>query len=237
MERVDTKVLAELLRKTLGVDQFAPVDIFTLVLSIDELTLILYPMGSKISGICYKSAHSNLIAINSNMSLGRQRFSLAHELYHLFFDDNMYTVSTVNMNSNEINEVRANEFATNFLVPQASLIDRVNKIKSGDKINEAHIIDLEQYYGISHKAMLEMLVNLGEISEAQMDVYNKGIRAKAAKLGYETKLYESSPEDENIKVLGHYVRIVNKLYDENSLSKSEFNNLIKEAFREDLVIE
>lgn len=37
--------------------------------------------------MCVANDKVKLIAINSQMSYGRQRFSLAHEFYHLFFDD------------------------------------------------------------------------------------------------------------------------------------------------------
>lgn len=41
-------------------------------------------MSKNVSGICYKSVR--LIAINSSLSYGRVRFTLAHELYHLYYD-------------------------------------------------------------------------------------------------------------------------------------------------------
>ena len=53
-----------------------------LALTIDGLSLFLYPLGTGISGMCIKSDDIAVIAINSAMSRGRQRFTLAHELYH-----------------------------------------------------------------------------------------------------------------------------------------------------------
>ena len=84
-----TKALS--LRKELGEDTTSPVDIFSLAHTIPQLTLVFYPMGDHISGICIKNNGDPVIAINSSMSLGRQRFSMAHELFHIYFDQNEHT--------------------------------------------------------------------------------------------------------------------------------------------------
>ena len=78
---------SSLLRKQLGEDESSPVDIMGMAQRIDGLTLVYYPLGDRLSGMCVKSKRGNkLIAVNSEMTLGRQRFSLAHEFYHLFYD-------------------------------------------------------------------------------------------------------------------------------------------------------
>jgi len=80
MNKVDLWKKAVSLRKQLGDDATSPIDIFTLAYSIDRLSIVYYPMGERLSGICVKDERSNVIAINSSMTLGRQRFSMAHEL-------------------------------------------------------------------------------------------------------------------------------------------------------------
>lgn len=59
------------LRKKLGADGEAPIDIFKLVQKIENLTLVFYGLGKNISGVCYKGTQFSLIAVNSDMSLGR----------------------------------------------------------------------------------------------------------------------------------------------------------------------
>lgn len=49
-------------------------------------------MGDHLSGVCIKNYGKPVIAIISSMSIGRQRFSMAHELYHLFFDNNIHSI-------------------------------------------------------------------------------------------------------------------------------------------------
>ena len=90
---------AAVLRKRLGEDDSSPIDIFSLVQELEGLTLVYYPMGEKLSGMCIKGQKgNNLIAINSAMTIGRQRFSMAHELYHLFFDNCMMSVCGKRLN-------------------------------------------------------------------------------------------------------------------------------------------
>lgn len=94
------------IRKKLGEDGESPIDIFKLVPKIENLTLVFYPLGTNISGVCYKGETSNVVAINSDMSVGRQRFSMAHELYHLYFDDysTVNAVSPIIIESGDENE-------------------------------------------------------------------------------------------------------------------------------------
>ena len=87
-DKLDINTKAQSLRKELGEDLESAIDIFSLAHTIPQLTLIYYPMGERISGMCIKNQGYPIIGINSAMSLGRQRFSLAHELYHLFIEDN-----------------------------------------------------------------------------------------------------------------------------------------------------
>lgn len=93
IDKMELSIKASQIRKKLGEDESSSIDIFALSQTIDSLTLMFYPLGKNISGACFKNSNSSIIAINSDMSLGRQRFSLAHELYHLFFDkDQLSTI-------------------------------------------------------------------------------------------------------------------------------------------------
>lgn len=70
------------------------------------------------------------------MSIGRQRFSLAYELYHLYFDETgRRTVSLIHIGEGEKNEERANQFASYFLIPPSSLYEQIKKIEEQQKKN------------------------------------------------------------------------------------------------------
>ena len=108
IDKMELSIKASQIRKKLGEDESSPIDIFALSQTIDSLTLMFYPLGKNISGACFKNSNSSIIAINSDMSLGRQRFSLAHELYHLFFDeDQSSTICSSKIAGENENEKKA----------------------------------------------------------------------------------------------------------------------------------
>ena len=51
------------------------------------------------------------------------------------------------------------------------------------------VIRIEQYYGVSHKAMLYRLLNEGYLKSEQIKGMEVGIIETAAKLGYDISLY------------------------------------------------
>ena len=113
--------LALKLRREWGIDNYAPIDIFSLALEkIENLTLKWYEMDGIVSGCCLRSEDDNLILINSRHSKGRQNFTLAHELYHLNFDESSnepifeYTV----INASCIISIASASFFTNCKVKE-----------------------------------------------------------------------------------------------------------------------
>ncbi|VRO52933.1 zinc metallopeptidase [Streptococcus pneumoniae] len=64
---MDLSNKASNLRKKLGADGESPIDIFKLVQKIENF----YGLGKNISGVCYKGTQFSLIAVNSEMPLGR----------------------------------------------------------------------------------------------------------------------------------------------------------------------
>jgi len=220
-------------RKELGEDSLSPIDIFSVAKTMEDLTLVLYPMGKKISGMCIKGKNSNLIAINSSMSLGRQRFSLAHELYHLRFDQEMgKNICSMMINGNNAKEKEADQFASHLLLPSAALY---NAVKDCIEVDQEKVIWLEQSYGMSRKAMLVRLTEEEKINPTLCSALEKNVQLKAAQLGYDTALYKPLSEDEHIKTTGYYIRIANKLLDDKKISVGKYEQLLLDAFRDDLV--
>jgi len=71
----DLMTKAERLRMQLGEDNHSPIDIFSLTQGIEKLTIVYYPMGNTISGMCVKgTAGRCTIALNSSMTLGASGF-------------------------------------------------------------------------------------------------------------------------------------------------------------------
>lgn len=235
MDRIDLSNKAYRVRKLLGADGQSPVDLFKLVQGIEDLTLVFYPLGQNISGVCYKGASSRVIAVNSRMSLGRQRFSLAHELYHLFFDEAKESqVSRMAIGVGDAIERCADQFASYLLMPPAALSESLDGIKA-DRPGVEDVIRLEQYYGLSHKAMLYRLVSDGVLTAQDAGAMETGVMGLAARLGYDTSLYRPAPEGKERMVLGRYLALSEKLLEKECISQGKYEELLLDAFRDDIV--
>lgn len=228
------------LRTKLGEDANSPVDIFALVQDIEQLTIVYYPMGENLSGICLKgAAGNNVIAINSSMSVGRQRFSLAHELYHLYFDKNMTAVCAQKIGVGQETEKEADLFASYFLMPAAALQTKVEMLKAKNNSDDLSIYDvirLEQYFQVSHQAVLirlrqDKLLN----ADAADTMISKGVRRLAESMGYSVELYKPLPVEKQYMTYGNYICQAEQVLKRGLVSDGKYEELLLTAFRSDLV--
>jgi len=231
-----TKALA--LRKELGEDTTSPIDIFSLAHTITKLTLVFYPMGDHISGMCIKNDSNPVIAINSSMSVGRQRFSMAHELYHLYYDENKQsTVCAIKIGTGNDTEKAADQFASYFLMPPVALAEAIKKIHgmSTDNLGIKEIVKLEQYFRVSRQALLCRLIEDNKLTPQQAEQFRQGIIRSAVNLGYDDSLYKPLPEDKRYKTYGYYIQQADELLQKGLVSTGKYEQLLLTAFRPDLV--
>ena len=219
------------LRRELGEDSFSPIDIFSLIQRLDNITLIMYPLGNNISGYCRKYEHTNIIVINSSMTYGRQRYSLAHELYHIYFDDNMSSFVCSNFNNKTISEQNADMFASYFLMPQNAFV----QFKITKPVSVDDVVKLEQYYKISRKALLYRLLSDNYINNTEFENFSNNVKLSAKRAGYSDTLYNPSPESEKYFVYGKYVKEAEKLLNLNKISTGKYEEYLLSAYRDDIV--
>ena len=242
-EKIDYAKLmtqSSLLRKNLGEDSNSCIDIFALSQNIDGLTIVFYPLGDNLSGICIKGKNGNsLIAINSTMTLGRQRFSMAHEFYHLFYCDYIMSVCAKKLNPNEIIEKSADTFASYFLMPDVALTELIERLLMKGRRKQLSlddIIRIEQYFGMSHQATVYRLMNTKYLSRDEANKYlTVAVSFKAKELGYSSSLYKSSNEHNFYMTYGNYINQAKILVDEDIISNCKYEELLLDAFRSDLV--
>lgn len=227
--------LALKLRREWGIDNYAPIDIFSLVLEkIGNLTLLWLEMDEDVSGCCTETEDDSVILINSNHSKGRQNFTLAHELYHLKFDDSSDSPICMINSKNPI-ERKANEFASYFLMPKCALEDYYSRHDIG-KWTLKDIVRCEQFFQISHRALLTRLREERYIDEDEFDYYSSLIISRcAANLGFDTTLYRKSPDSKKYYVLGNLIPLAEELYEKKEISKGLRNEIFLKNFRADLV--
>jgi Zn-dependent peptidase ImmA (M78 family)/transcriptional regulator with XRE-family HTH domain len=129
------------------------------------------------------------IIVNANHVRSRQRFSYAHEYAHALFDaKRMITISNTD-NSGDLIEVRANAFASAFLMPQQGIANLLRSMGKGEgsrvdlaiydastesaieakyrqtassqKITSQAIAWVAHHFGVSYQATVYRLQNLG----------------------------------------------------------------------------
>lgn len=238
VDKLDLSTKALSLRKELGENTISPVDIFSLVHTIPQLTLVFYPMGDRISGICFKNDGNPVIAINSSMSVGRQRFSLAHELYHLYYDENKQsTVSATQIGTGDNIEKAADQFASYFLMPPVALSELLRKIRGATKaqLGIRDIVKIEQYFGVSRQALLYRLIGDNILPHQEAEQFRQGVIASAVSLGYDDSLYKPLPEEKRYKTYGYYIEKAEELLQKDLISTGKYEQLLLAAFRADLV--
>lgn len=240
INKIDINNKACSIRNQLGEDGSSPIDIFSLAQTIDSLTLIFYPLGSSISGICCKDKNSSVIVINSDMSIGRQRFSLAHELYHLYFDVQMSTsICSIQIDNTYDTETEkeADMFASYLLMPPTALYKKIETYKKNNCSNLSldEVIRLEQFFGVSHMAMLVRLRQDDYITCYEEHIMKSDIISNASRLGFDVSLYKPSPKHSKATVLGHYIRQAEKLLADEKISFGKYEEFLMAAFREDIV--
>ena len=229
MPKGDLNFLANSFRKEMGEDAFSPVDIFAMALRLKNTSIVFAKLGKNISGVFYRNEKSSTIVINSEMTLGRQRFSMAHEIYHSQFDKDLGVIfCPKNIKLGDDNEKRANRFAVCLLMPEYGITERVNELKQEKgRLGIEEIIQLEQYYGVSHNALLIRLKELELISHSEYERFSDSITAKAEMLNYDTSLYKPTNEE---KTIGYYIQLARKLHSEGKMSDSKFKEILEDAF-------
>ena len=243
MNDIDVLTKANQLRFKLGLDAYSPVNIFELSQSIEGLTTVFYPMGENISGMCIKGRRDTcVIAVNSSMSLGRQRFSMAHEFFHKFYDENMKAICAMGFAAESGKDVEktADKFASYFLMPSVGFDNMAEKLASlhnDNKLAFEDVIRLEQYFGVSHKATMMRLKSGPYITRNRFEAFfsSNSVSFTAEIMGFSTDLYRPSPEGNSYGSFGHYITLANRLHESEMISDGKYEELMLSAFRPDFV--
>ena len=94
------------------------------------------------------------------------------------------------------------------------------------------IIKCEQYFQISHKAMLCKLRRENMISYDDYLRYGSGVKSAAWNLGYDLSLYESTNEN---YALGKIIPLSGMAYDNNMITGGKYDEILLNIFRGDMV--
>ena len=213
-------------RRELGLGTETSLDLEKLLLNLGVLT-VYKPLESEFSGMALKTNENLFMLINSALPVGRQNFTIGHELYHLFIqhDFNFQMCNAGKFDKKDKEEYNADVFSSYFLMPDAALIKQIpeKELGWGETLSLATIIKMEQYFGVSRAALLVRLSKSKYIHYDDYKPYLKGVIKSAVEHGYSSDLYVRN--DEN-KVIGDYGTKVKALYDVDKISESHYHSLM-----------
>lgn len=217
-------------RNDSGIESDTAIDFEKLLPSLNVLTMF-KPMGDDFSGMALKTYNSMFVLINTNQLLGRQRFSIGHELYHLFVQPSFsFELSKAGrFDKRDKEEYNADIFSSYLLMPESGIIKQIpeDELAWGSSLSLATIIKLEQYFGVSRRALLVRLDKIGLIKFKDYEDYLTGVRKSALEFGYSTDLYTANKET---RVIGDYGIMAKQLFDAEKISESHYYALMLDIF-------
>lgn len=216
--------LADKFRADYCFSAFEPMNVKTLLRKLNILALY-RPLSENSWGLSLKTHDSKhfFMLINSNSTRGRQHFTIAHELFHLLYEENPVPHFCNNLNSKDSSEKNADMFASCLLMPRQGLLQNCPK-EELLSMSVATVLRLEQLYGVSHQALCFRLKRLKLINEEELQVLLQiDIKKAAYQYGIDTSLYESG--NENL-VIGDYGMKARKLFEDGKISEGHYVELL-----------
>ncbi len=215
-------------RLRLGLQSTDYFDVYRAVTSL-RITCVKRPLESSISGATLKTNKIKLILVNSSKTLGHQNFTIAHELYHCLHDENLVSraCKTEMFARVSSSEQVADLFATYLLMPEDAIFNQFRLRKKLDvKLTLADIINLEQFFSVSRKAMCWKLEDLKLITREQSEKCCINVKQSARSLGKNTDLYTSTNDK---IIISDYAEKVSEALQKNLITESRYKEILADA--------
>lgn len=181
LNKFDIQEIKSLAKEKLGLCSKVNDIIGTQIFSIMSLyaRVIYYPLGkeapwgfTRISGSRNDSLlEKPFVAINSSIPVDCQVFAAAHELYHIWFEQNPDVVPADLLNEQDkvTSEKKANRFAAEFLVNDQLLRQEI-QIYNLKKFNIKEVLQLASLFTVPYRTMVKRLREVELICEADMNI-------------------------------------------------------------------
>lgn len=194
--RRDAARLARDVRVHLGVGD-GPIGDHLFEIADDVALVFRLPLGERDgispSGFFYNHPRVGFcITVNSEMSLGRQVFTLAHELAHAFLHSQGADVWISFPGAPSARERFADLFAGQLLVPEDALANVVDELGAWEELADPIVaVHLQRHFGVSYATLLVRLRQENLISE---EVYEELRQISPSRLALALG-YEVNPAD------------------------------------------
>lgn len=224
LSEFDAELLAVRFRNMLHLPQDAPIVVKEVLEQLGILT-VFRPLSDGSYGMSIKTNDGlRFMLVSSNSTVGRQHFTIAHELYHLYYDEKP-TPHMCGVDGKSPLEQSADMFASNLLLPRVGLLAMLPESYSETKqVDIATIVKMEQKFQVSRKALLYRLRRLSIISEEQLQTLLMApIRDVALRRGYDTSVYDKGNDG---LVIGDYKSLATDIFEKGLISEGHYNELL-----------
>ena len=123
-----------------------------------------------------------VIVTNTNHTLGSERFTIAHEIYHLlenrvFIKVNSIIEEMIDGDNKDVKEIMASVFAAELLMPEDDICSSIEKMtQNGTKpMDSMMVVRLQQKYGVDYIAITKRLYEIGRVNEKEQEKLNKSL--------------------------------------------------------------
>lgn len=218
--------LSDKMRSELYVGNREPLNMKTVIRQLGIMT-VYRPLSKELWGLSLKTSDNNhrFMLVNSDVSRGRQNFTIAHELFHLYYDEKPHPHFCGQKLIQDPAERNANMFASALLMPREGLLQNIPKEEL--MCREVSIITalrLEQLYGVSHKTFVIRLKELKLIKEQNADkLLDVSICREAGMSGFDDSLYLP---DKIRTVIGDFGAKARKLFEDARISEGHYHELL-----------
>ena len=219
----EAELLAVRFRKMINLPQDAPFIVKSVLEQLHIIT-VYRPLSENSYGFSIKAGEDQrFILVSSETTVGRQHFTIAHELYHLYFDENPRP-HMCRVNGKTPEEQSADLFATHLLLPSVGLLSMLPEdYPANKKIDALTLVKMEQRFGVSHQALVYRLRRLGVIKEEELSSFLEvPFRDIAKKRGMDTSIYDKGNEG---VVIGDYYSLATDLFEKGLISEGHYIEL------------
>lgn len=206
---LEGKDLARHERQRLGLG-IAPVEDLPSLMEKEGLMVVELSLPREVSGLSFKFKNSVVCGVNSEHLYQRKRFSLAHEYCHSLCDLNIEPIiKSLTGNQKDLEEIRANAFAAEFLMPQEGIKNYIASLGKGyparpservfcegsdrgafvegrfspqsQKIDLWDVNRVAKYFHVSKESVLWQLLNLKIITDKEREEMLEQLNTKQGK--------------------------------------------------------
>lgn len=226
----ELELLALEFRRSAGLSETEPLQLHGLLRML-EVTTVFRALGADFYGMAYKHTTPTRVfrfmLVNASDTLGRQHFTICHELYHLFVQEDFANVTCLadeESRDRDVQEINADGFAGELLLPRLGVYGLIPRDeRRRDRITLGTLLRIEQTYQSSRLALLTRLRQMALLTDERAATFAVNVRQSARQSACPIALYE--PANDGL-VLSDYGSMARALYDRGSISETYYLELL-----------